>query len=171
VQRVVSSENQSEPKMNRMISSQTLLGLLLFSLLCGCCSTRRVADPKDITLKAALVSVAEGLDAMRASATNKAPFGLFPHEVEVTFNISASRENKGELKLDLSAPTASPVVPSAGGSASTTSTASRGNQITIKFSNVLTVNPADTMLGREGAAIIDLIDKLNQAGAVSKFKE
>ena len=152
-------------KMNRMIPTQTVSAFLLLTLLCGCCSNRRVADPRDITLKAALVSVAKGLDAMRASATN-APFGLFPKEVEVTFNISASRVNTGELHVDLSAPTASPVVPSAGGSTSFTSTATRGNQITITFGNVLTLHPKDTLLGEEKTNIITLIHALNEAGVI-----
>jgi len=153
-----------------MIPLSAAGSLLLLVLLSGCCSTRRVADPKDITLKKALISVSKSLDAMREASKGKAPFGLFPSEVVVTFNISASRENKGELKVDLSAPTASPVVASAGGSTSFSATAARGNQITVTFGNVLTVHPTDTLLGTEKEKVIQLIKKLNKAGVITKAR-
>lgn len=152
---------------SRIISCAALAGVA--GLMSGCCSTKHVADPKDITLKNALVSVAEGLNAMREAASTNQPFGLFPSDVEVTFNIAAAQDNTGELKLDLAAPAASPVTASAGGSATFHSTASRGNQITVKFTNLLIVDPANTMVGQR-RDIIDLIKSLRQAGLIELKK-
>jgi murein DD-endopeptidase MepM/ murein hydrolase activator NlpD len=144
--------------------------VLIPMLLTGCCSTKHVADPKDITLKNALISVATSLDAMRTASKDKEPFGLFPQEVEVTFNISASRSQTSELHVDLSAPATSPVTASAGGKIENTSTAARGNQITIKFGNIMTLDPESTLLGKQGSDIIKLIQELNDAGIISKRK-
>lgn len=144
---------------------KTLLALLLasFVFLSGCCSTKQYADPADISLKNALLSVSDSLDAMRqASATND-PFGLFPKEVDVTFNISASRENNGELKLDLGAPAGSPVTATAGGSLGFKATGLRGNQITIKFANIMSESPEATILGKQGTNVIKLIRALHDA--------
>ena len=132
-------------------------------LLSGCCSTDHVADPKDITLSNALVSVAESLNAMRQAAATNQPFGLFPSDVEVTFNISATRDNSGELKLDLAAPTGAPVTASAGGSLGFHATALRGNQIVVKFSNLLLADQS-TLVAQKGTNIIDLIKYLKGEG-------
>jgi hypothetical protein len=134
------------------------------SFFSGCCSTKNVADPKDITLSNALVSVALSLNAMREAASTNQPFGLFPSDVEVTFNISAAQDNTGTLHLDLSTPAASPVTASAGGSLGFHSTASRGNQITVKFSNLLLADPTNTLVGQKGTNIVDLIKYLRHEG-------
>lgn len=131
--------------------------------LAGCCSTNHVANPKDITLEKALVSVVQSLNAMREASANNQPFGLFPSDVEVTFNISASRDNTGDLKLDLAAPTGAPVTASAGGSLGFHSTATRGNQIVVKFSNLLLADQT-TLVAQKGTNIIDLIKYLKGEG-------
>ncbi len=152
-------------------SHLTARGILLITLcftgalLSACCSTKHVADPKDITLKSALVSVIDGLNAMREASTNQ-PFGLYPSDVEVTFKVSASQDNSGELKLDLSVPVVSGVGGTAGGSARSQSLASRGNEITVRFSNVLLADPNSTLVGRAGTNVIQLLEQLHTNGSV-----
>lgn len=136
------------------------------AMLPGCCSTRHVADPKDITLKSALVSVVDSLNAMREASTNQ-PFGLYPSEVEVTFKVSASQDNSGELKLDLSVPVASVASATAGGSLKSQSVASRGNEVTVKFSNVLLADPNNTIVGKEGTNVIQLLKALHKNGIIT----
>lgn len=148
-----------------------LLGALFVAVLSGCCSTDHVANPKDITLSNALVSISQALDAMRREGLSNKPFGLLPSEVEVTFNVSASREKAGELKLDLSAPVASPVTASAGGSTSFKATANRGNQITLKFTNLLLVSPDQTLIGKSGSNAVELMKYLRQEGPVIKQEQ
>ena len=147
-----------------------LVTFLSAPILAGCCSTNHVADPKDITLRDVLVSVADGLNAMRQVSLTNQPFGLVPSDVEVTFNISASQDNSGELKLDLSAPPSSPVTASAGGTLGYHSTASRGNQITVKFSNLLLADP-NTLVGQKGSNSVDLIKYLRQEGLIQLKKK
>jgi hypothetical protein len=148
-----------------------LVGIAAYaSFFSGCCSTKNVADPKDITLSNALVSVAVGLNAMREAGADKQPFGLYPSDVEVTFNVSAAQDDTGELKLDLSAPVASPVTASAGGSVGYHSTATRGNQITVKFSNLMLADP-NTLVAHQGSNIVDLIKYLRQEGLIELMKK
>src|SRR5688572_13021911 len=64
--------------------------------------------------------------------------GLIRGEVTVVFNVTAGGENKNELRVDLSAPVGTaPVTIGAGGTSGSTATASRGNQITVRFVNVM----------------------------------
>ena len=148
-----------------------LVGIAAYaSLFSGCCSTKHVADPKDIILSNALVSLAQGLNAMRKAGAENQPFGLYPSDVEVTFNVSAAQDDTGELKLDLSAPVASPVTASAGGSVGYHSTATRGNQITVKFSNLLLADP-NTLVAQKGSNVVDLIKYLRQEGLIELMKK
>ena len=134
----------------------------------GCRSTRQVADARDITLSNALISVTKSLQGMRREARNGQPFGLYPADVEVTFNLSASVENSSELKVDLSAPAASPVPVGVGAAAGSKATALRGNQITIKFSNLMDGHPVNTLVGKHGTNVIEIIKALQEAGLTSK---
>jgi hypothetical protein len=138
--------------MNRLLKSVVLPALagLMFT---GCCTNRVVESPRSITLVQALHDVGQGLAEMKAAEletlrTNcalseqygKTDFvtGLFPAEVDVTFNVTASAANAGQLSVDLSgAPSPSPVGGSVGGKISASSTTARANQITIKFVSVL----------------------------------
>ncbi len=103
---------------------------------------------------------------MRREAKKELPFGLYPKEVEVTFNLSASAEANSGLKVDLSAPTGSPVTAAVSGSTSLKSTAARGNQITIKFSNIMDAHPTNTLLGQKGSNVTELIKHLQNEGLV-----
>lgn len=73
--------------------------------------------------------------------------GLIADEVQVTFNISASGDQGGGLKVEMTPiPTNPPLGGTIGGELSTKYTAQRGNQITIKFKNIMTANTKDTLL-------------------------
>jgi len=134
-----------------------VLAALMFT---GCATNRVVDSPKSITFVQALHDVGQGLAEMKAAEletmrTNgalseqygKTDFvtGLFPSEVDVTFNVTASASNAGQLSVDLSAAVPqSPVSGKIGGAISVSSSASRANQITIKFVSVLFANTTTT---------------------------
>ena len=134
-----------------------VLAALMFS---GCCTNRVVDSPKSITFVQALHDVGQGLAEMKAAEivtmrTNSAlsaqygktdfVTGLFPSEVDVTFNVTASASNANQLSVDLSAAAPqSPVSGKVGGAISASSSASRANQITIKFVSALFANTTTT---------------------------
>lgn len=127
-----------------------VLAALMFA---GCATQRAVDPPKSITFVQALHDVGQGLAEMKAAEletmrTNavlsgqygQADFvtGLFPSEVDVTFNVTASAANASQLSIDLgaTAPQA-PVGGKIGGATAASASASRANQITIKFVSAL----------------------------------
>jgi hypothetical protein len=154
-----------------------LLFVILVLALCatGCCANR-VDPPKSITFVQAMHDVGQGLAEMKAAEletarTNsylrdkygKSGFvtGLFPSEVEVTFNVAAGAANANQLSVDLSAaPAQSPVSGSAGTKFSATSTATRANQITIKFVSALFAKTSTTTStnGRRVVVVEGIID-------------
>ncbi|MFG1371501.1 hypothetical protein V5F32_04925 [Xanthobacter oligotrophicus] len=106
----------------------------------GCWQT--IEPNPDITLRQAMVDVADGVQAMRDRTANREKAGLIVDEVTVVFNISSKRTSSGELGVGVSA------IPVAGGglSANAKSTSGSedlaGNTITIKLKNVNTLgNP------------------------------
>ncbi len=127
---------------------------VLAALTFADCATHRVVDsPKNITFVQALHDVGQGLAEMKAAEletmrTNSAlseqygktdfVTGLFPSEVDVTFNVTASAANANQLSIDLSAAAPqSPVSGKIGGKVSASTSATRANQITIKFVSAL----------------------------------
>jgi hypothetical protein len=130
----------------RAIMCLTLgIGLaIIISLLTGC-ATYVVPQPSAITLESAMYSVGTGLREMRRGEGDLRT-GLIPEEVTVTFNISASGEQGGKLYVEVSPIPlgAVPIKGNAGGDLSTSYTAQRGNQITIKFKNLLFADPKKT---------------------------
>ena len=109
------------------------------------CASYVVPKPGNITLQNAMQSVGEGFKEMK-KAEGDLRTGLIPDEVEVTFNISASGEQGGQIYVEASPLPTFPVQGKAGGEASTKYTAQRGNQITIKFKNLVFADPSKTML-------------------------
>lgn len=155
---------------NPLSDMKTLTLILLLSLslvTIGCCLTSKQSDVPEVSLSNALVSVTTGLQAMREAGITNAPFGLYAKEVEVTFNLSASRENSSELKVDLSTPTGVPATVGLGAMVGSKVTSIRGNQITIKFSNLMDAHPEQTVVGKQGSEVITLIEAL-RAGGVTR---
>jgi hypothetical protein len=91
-------------------------------------------------------SVGKGLAKMR-EAEGGLRTGLIADEVQVTFNISASGTDSSKLYVEM---TPIPATPAIGGKAgaelSNSITAQRGNQITIKFKNIMTASTKDTLI-------------------------
>lgn len=116
--------------------------LLILPLLFLGCATVSAPKPGKITLEDALESVGRGLVKMKKGEleeNNGKEFitGLMPSEAEVVFNISASNSTENKLYVELTPVSASPVQGKAGGSTGTSESVSRGNQITIKFRNIV----------------------------------
>ncbi|MCX5893624.1 MAG: hypothetical protein NTW80_11760 [Deltaproteobacteria bacterium] len=106
-------------------------------VLFGCeRSSEVVPQPSKVTLESALVSVEKGLNEM-VKAQEKVKFGLIPSEVTVTFNISASGEDSSKLYIEAGSVTAVGGTAKAGTEMGSKLHNERGNQITIKFTNLL----------------------------------
>jgi len=158
--------------------------LLAALLLAGCCSTNNVAKPSNITLVNALKQVGAGLAEFKAAeletvATNKYlkanypkgdfTTGIFPSEVDVTFNIAASASGSEQLTIDLNG--SAPGVPVSGGisnTSSSSSTASRGNQITLKFMSALFTTTTTTTTATNGTKVV-VEQKITDPATLTNF--
>jgi len=130
--------------MRMHVLTATVLAMLCASA--GCQTAKKVADPKTITLEAALVSVGEGLSKMYDAKDPKYQFGMLPSEVTVAFNVKATGEDGGKLYVEASAkPVETVTIGKIGGEIMSKQTGERGNTITIKMTNVLFA-PKDTLL-------------------------
>jgi hypothetical protein len=163
-----------------LTSSLSLCAALLFT---GCVSTNNVAKPSNITLVNALREVGSGLAEMKAaeittfatnkvlnpSGTNDFITGLFPAEVDVTFNVTAGASNGNQLSIDLNASAPSVRV---GGKISdtysTSSTAARGNQITLKFMSAYFTTTTTTTTATNGTKVA-VEQKLTDAKTLNDF--
>lgn len=115
-------------------------GLPILLVGCGTYTPREVADPSAITLKAALVDVADSLNEMRARTQPRDKFGLIPDEVTVTFNIAAHGTNTGKLNVTASGVPLSPGTLGASADNTQVAESNRGNQIIVKFKNIATAD-------------------------------
>ena len=103
------------------------------------CGSDVVKNPNQITLEDALKSVGQGLYNLREGEQGLVT-GLFADEAEVTFNISASDTTGSKLYVEVSPPaTGVPIQGKLGAERTDSLTAQRGNQITIKFKNILSL--------------------------------
>jgi len=123
-----------------MTQRALLVILVLVSLsMSACCGTSKIVpEPSKITLEDAMKSVAEGFNKMK-QAQGDIKTGLLPSEVTVSFNVTASATDSTKLAVAVGTPPA-PQIPVSGsvtGDLSSAITASRGNTITIKFTNLL----------------------------------
>ena len=127
------------------ISKIVMIGCVAMSVA-GCRTA--VPNPNTITLENAMKSIGQGFADMRTAEGNGRT-GLYPDSAEVTFNISAASTNSKSLVVDLKASSPAPQIPvSADGKLdlSHVYATQRANQITIKFKNILAINPADTLM-------------------------
>lgn len=114
--------------------------VVVVSVLSSGCATMVEPQPGKITLEEALSSVGRGLVELKKSqlaANDGKEFrsGLLPSEAEVTFNISASGEQSGKLFVEITKTPADASLKK-GAELGSSYTASRGNQITVKFRNI-----------------------------------
>ena len=144
---------------------RTIILAIISASLTGCASYV-VPNPGAITLESAMYSVGAGLREMRRGEGDLRT-GLIPEEVDVTFNISASGVQDGKLYVEVSPIPlgVTPIQGKAGGDISTSYTAQRGNQITIKFKNLLFADPAKTQFknSEETQKMFDLLKKKENA--------
>ena len=127
------------------MSLRNYLLILLLPGLFGCASKQVVSQPSEITLDRAVAEVAKALQQVKA-VEQDTETGLIPAEVVLTFNITASGEDNQKLYLELAPDSGQ----SSKGGAETTSgsSASRGNQITITFKNLLLTDD-ETLLSKK----------------------
>jgi|GEM_PF-4144807 hypothetical protein len=98
------------------------------------CSNNPVPKPGAITLENALVDTVKSIKAMEKEAGN-VHLGFLP-EVTATFNISATETDKDNLYVEIGAPANPYVSGKLGNVYESTYVGTRGNQITVKFTNV-----------------------------------
>jgi hypothetical protein len=150
-----------------MVRSRLLPCVLALHVLCisACATGQIVPKPSDITLEEAMKSVGKGLTEMK-EAQGDMRTGLLPSEVTVSFNVTASASDSKKLAVSFSSPQM-PQVPVSGsitGDTSSAISASRGNVITIKFTNLLFA-PKDQLITMKQAADIDgILDTLKKQG-------
>lgn len=125
-----------------------LLPLLAVVTLSGCVS-KQYATPSDITLKSAIIEVADALYAAHEDAAGRKRLGLLVDEATVEFNVAAKSTNKTTSGGEVGG------VPLGVGGALKLSIAneayaegSRSNKITVKFKNIGTaaLNPTGAAL-------------------------
>jgi hypothetical protein len=143
-----------------------LAGILAVIItLAGCASRRVVGEPGKITLQAAMEEVATGLNRMYTVREDFPKSGLVPDEVTVVFNISATGTDQGKLYVETGGSPADALkIVKSGGEIGSQIQATRGNQVTIKFSNVL-FTPKDRLLTIKTASeVSDLLKALKESG-------
>jgi hypothetical protein len=122
------------------------LAIGLSASFSGCALIATGPEPGKITLAEAMHDVATGLNDMYDIRSKGPKSGLLPAEVTIVFNVSASTKDAGKLYVEAGA---NPVdvlkIVKAGGEVSSEITTARGNQVTIKFLNVV-LAPKDTLL-------------------------
>ena len=132
-------------------------------LLVGCASSRVAGTPRKISLEAALRSVGQGLREMHEAQKN-VKTGLVPAEVIVTFNITAAASDEGKLCVELGALPAAGGTAKTGGEIGSTTSAARGNQITVKFTNLLLANKDTLVYKHSPEEIQKLLEMLEKSG-------
>lgn len=125
-----------------------MLGKLITAIgvvsLSGCSLFQPTAKPSEITLTKAMQDLGIGLKLMKMGEGD-VKTGLIASDVTVVFNIAASDKKSGGLTIDMSAPIESGTgTGKVGGNLAAESASQRGNTVTIKFVNLLTI-PKDTL--------------------------
>ncbi len=116
--------------------------VVLCSLALGACgyTTREVADPPTITLKTALIDVADSIDALRQRTSQRQKAGLLVDEVTVTFDVSSKATDGNKLGITTTNIPIGNAVGGLSGELSSASEGNRGNQIVVKLKNVATAD-------------------------------
>lgn len=146
----------------------TLIVLILIAgfALAGCASQTVVPKPSSITFEEAMEQVANGLNKMYDIGKDHPKSGLTPSEVTIEFNISATGTDKGKLFIEAGTNTLGPVqIAKAGAEVSSEIQASRGNKITIKFTNLFLSDSKDSLImikkPEEIAELLKVLKDLN----------
>ena len=139
---------------------------LMISLLIGGCATSRIVpEPGKITLQEAMTEVAIGLNNMYDAGKNYPKVGLVPSEVTVVFNISADAKDTGKLYIEAGATVADVVeIAKVGAEKGSEINVKRGNQVTIKFTNILSDFKGSLIMTKKPDDIKELLKALEDAG-------
>ena len=133
--------------------------------LVGCASSHIVPQPGKITLENALKSVGQGLYDMKV-AQKDVKTGLVPSEVTVTFNITATGSDDAKLYVELSTIPVAGGTAKVGGELGSKLSAERGNQITVKFTNLLLADKEKLITIKNADEIKRLLDAIQSSGIV-----
>jgi hypothetical protein len=110
--------------------------ITIFTLTIAGCATPPVEGK--ITLTEAMEEVATGLNRMYEIRANGPKSGLLPSEATIVFNVSASKTHTGKLYVEAGANALDMLqVVKTGLETGTEIRNERGNQVTIKFTNLL----------------------------------
>ncbi|OPY76573.1 MAG: hypothetical protein A4E64_01470 [Syntrophorhabdus sp. PtaU1.Bin058] len=155
-------------KNHMLITAILILGLVL----AGCATSRVVPEPQKITFEAAMEQIANGLNKMYDIGKDHPKSGLTPSEVTVEFNISADATDNGKLSIEAGANVLDALqVTKAGAEAGSEMKASRGNKITIKFTNLfLSANKDSLIMVKTPQEIAELLKVLKDIGYQPVYK-
>ncbi len=145
-----------------LLSTLVIFGFVLV----GCPASKVVPEPTKITFEEAMEQVANGLNKMYDIGKNHPKSGLVPSEVTIEFNISADATDKGKLSIEggINLPNDLQVA-KAGAEANSEMKASRGNRITIKFTNLFLSATKDSLvMVKKPEEITQLLAILKGAG-------
>jgi len=149
--------------------------LIIGFALSGCATRGVIPEPGKITLEEAMEEVAKGLNKMYDIGKDYPKTGLTPAEVTVVFNVSASATDKGKLYIEAGATTLDVLqITKAGAEMGSEIQASRGNQVTVKFTNLfLSASKDSLIMVKTPEEIKKLLNVLKDAGyqPVIKMKE
>lgn len=145
------------------MSRQMLIVALIANSLVGCTSMRPVdvANPSEVTVDAALLDVAKGLDNFqRLGKASNVKYGLLVDEVTVTLKVTASANDSSKLVIDVAS-----VQPSIlqGGTIGGKfeqggdSHGVRDNLIVVKLKNIYTAQLNATGLKQDGIGPITIL--------------
>jgi len=145
--------------MRGMLSGS--LALLMF-LAAGCCTSKK---PRALAVDEAMRQVAQGLNAFAAMPLDRRS-GLVPADVTVVLNVTESRTDTAEGGVTAAAATAAPKL-MVDFSRQTTET--HGNQITLKFTNLLLADKTTLAGAKSPDELMALFGALTNAGFVVKM--
>lgn len=135
--------------------------LTIFTACSGCGGASQVVNqPSNITIAAALqqtVAALHSIQSTDAENGSKSAIGFNPCTMEVTFSITAGGTDNNSLVLNLGAPPTAPISAGLQGTVGSTSTASRGNTVTVLFTT-----PACNPTGTLGTSRPDEVSLLQQ---------
>lgn len=144
--------------MRGMLSGS--LALLMF-LTAGCCTPKK---PKALAVDEAMRQVAQGLNAFSAMPLDRRS-GLVPADVTVVLNVTEARTDTTEGGVTAAAT----AVPKLMVDFSRQTTETHGNQITLKFTNLLLADKTTLAGTKSPDELMALFGALTNAGFVVKM--
>ena len=139
-----------------------LIGIIFTLLLCSC-GTTKIVRPDSITLAEALKDIVTALNEMSKVQSEK-KLGLIPADVTVTFNISASSKKTAGASIEIVPTGIINEIPKIGGSYEKEISGTRGNQIVIKFRNIMFATEKELISRKTPSEIDELFDRLEKGG-------